>query len=119
MKRYSGALVRLLGPNPAASYLTTLHVLHVEAVLALLALLVLLLLAAALLDDAEAAGEDEQAGHHRDGDQRPWRNCCGSRHAQRRRRAPTHTHACTHTHTHTHTQTHAGTHAHAHTYSNT
>lgn len=58
-----------------ASYLA-LHVLHVEAVLALLPFLVLLLLlAAALFDNAEAAGEDEQAGHHGDGDQSPRRYC--------------------------------------------
>ncbi len=50
-----------------ASYLTTLHVLHVEAILALLAFLVLLLLAAAFFDYTEAAGEDEQCGHHSDG----------------------------------------------------
>ena len=71
---YSGAPVLLGGPNPAASYLTTLHVLHVEAVLALLALLVLLLLAAALLDDAEAAGQDQHGCHHRDGDDGPGRH---------------------------------------------
>lgn len=49
------------------SYLTTLHVLHVEAILALLPFLVLLLLAAAFFDYAEAAGKDKQCGHHSDG----------------------------------------------------
>lgn len=57
-----------------ASYLA-LHVLHVEAILALLPFLVLLLLAAAFFDYAEAAGEDEQRGHHSDGDQSPRRHC--------------------------------------------
>lgn len=48
-----------------ASYLA-LHVLHVEAILALLPLLVLLLLTAAFFDYTEAAGKDEQSGHHSD-----------------------------------------------------
>lgn len=62
-----------------ASYLAALHVLHVEAILALLSLLVLLLLAAALFDYAEAAGENEQCGHHSDGNQSPWRHCQNKR----------------------------------------
>ena len=53
----------------------SLHVLHVETILALLALLVLLLLAAALLYDAETAGDDEQARYHGDGDEGPGRHC--------------------------------------------
>lgn len=57
----------------AVTYIS-LHVLHVEAVLALLALLVLLLLTAALLDDAEAAGDDEQARYHGDGNDGPGRH---------------------------------------------
>lgn len=60
--------------EPEASYLAVLHVLHVEAVLALLPFLVLLLLTAAFFDYAEAAGEDEEAGHHGDGNQSPRRH---------------------------------------------
>lgn len=56
----------------------TLHVLHVESVFALLALLVLLLLTATFLNDAETAGEDEEGGHHGDGDERPGRHCKAS-----------------------------------------
>ena len=52
----------------SAQYLVPLHVLHVEAALVLFSFLVLLLLAEALLDDAEAAGEDEEGGYHGDGD---------------------------------------------------
>lgn len=63
--------------RPAPPYLPALHVLHAHGVLGALALLllVLLLAAAALLADAEAAGEQQQAGHHSNGNQRPGRHC--------------------------------------------
>lgn len=63
-------------PIPTA-HLAALHVLHVHGVLHALALLllVLLLLAAALLTDTEAAGEEQEAGDHGNGDQRPGRDC--------------------------------------------
>lgn len=62
----------------SVTYISTLHVLHVEAVLSLFAFLVLLLLTAAFLNDTEAAGEDEEGGHYSDGDERPRRHCRAS-----------------------------------------
>lgn len=66
-----------------ASYLATLHVLHVEAIFALLPFLVLLLLTAALFDYAEAAGEDEQSSDHSDCNQSPRRYCWGEKNGKK------------------------------------
>lgn len=57
------------------TYISTLHILHVEAILALLSFLVLLFLAAALFDDAKAAGDDEKSRHYGDCNQCPGRHC--------------------------------------------
>lgn len=70
--------VMLGATEHSVTYITILHVLHVEAVLSLFAFLVLLLLTAAFLNDTEAAGEDEEGGHYSDGDERPWRHCRAS-----------------------------------------
>lgn len=51
------------------------HVLHVEGAFVLLIFLVLLLLAAAFLADAEAAGEEQKASNHGNGDDSPGWHC--------------------------------------------
>lgn len=57
------------------TYLSPFQVLHPHVALPFLALLVLLLLAAAFLDDTEAARQDEQRSDHGDGNDGPGRHC--------------------------------------------